>query len=317
MDIELSNLTKNFGSTVAVDNVSLALTGKINLLLGSNGSGKSTLINLLAGLAFPNKGTLKLDGSEYNATIKKQWRKGTERLRSKAKFWLDKPGLPQPMTGRDLLKFESNQTKKKRKEDDDKNGRELEVLIQNSFGTTVDLDKPISSYSSGMQQKLGIMATLIGNPEFVVWDEPTAALDAISRGVVARLAKEFAARGTIFLIASHIPGDFEGIADWIGLMRLGHLVKNGNLRDLNGSDYDCRDYIVSTDRPVQLASRLLDLGLATTVSLDEEKSEVSLKATEKFDPQKVNDLAKDSYAGHAVVRKRERSITELYLEALA
>lgn len=313
MEIELANVTKHFGSTIAVDDVSFRLSGRINLLLGSNGSGKSTLINLLAGLSFPDKGALRLDGSEYVATKKKVWRKGTERLRASSRFWLDKPGLPSPMSGRELLQFESDQMLEK----GDDRGPSFEELILNSFGSSVDLDKPISGYSSGMAQKLGIMATLIGRPEFVVWDEPTAALDATSRAVVAQLAKEFAQRGTTFLIASHIPGDFEGIADWIGLMKLGRLVKKGNLGELTESDQTGLDYIIATDLPRQLASKLLGLGLVSSVTLDEEKSLISLKATGKFDEDEIKDIAKEVGANYATFRKRQKSITELYLEALA
>jgi ABC-2 type transport system ATP-binding protein len=313
LEIELEGVTKHFGSTMAVDNVNLRLTGKVNLLLGSNGSGKSTLINLLAGITYPNNGILRFAGSEYNAKSKKSWRIGTERLRNKARFWLDKPGLPASLSGRDLLKFESGQAGNKSNADRDI----LEELVQNSFGSSVDLDKPISSYSSGMQQKLGIMATLIGEPQIVVWDEPTATLDATSRAIVARLAKEYSTKGTIFLIASHIPGDFEGIADWVGLMRLGQLVKSGKLSELSSSQTSSRDYVISTDRPSQIASRLTDLGLANCVSIDSKRSLLSLKATEDFAMKDVEEIAKRAGASYATIRKREMSMTELYLEALA
>lgn len=299
---------------MAVDNVSVHLTGKVNLLLGSNGSGKSTLINLLAGLAFPNHGILELDGSEYDAKSKRSWREGTERIRKKARFWLDNPGLPQPMTGRELLKFEYSQTGEKRRDV----RTHLQELVQNSFGSSVDLDKPISSYSTGMQQKLGIMATLIGEPEFVVWDEPTATLDATSRAIVARLAKDYSTKGTVFLIVSHIPGDFEGIADWIGLMRLGQLLKSGRLSELTISDPAFHDYIILTDRASQIASKLIDLGFAEAVSLQEENhsSLISVKATEEFDEKKVEDLAKQVGASRLNIRRRQKSITELYLDFL-
>lgn len=306
-------MTKHFGSTVAVNDVSLNLSGKINLLLGSNGSGKSTFINLLAGLAFPDKGTLSFDDAVYDAKSKKEWRKGTEKLRNRARFWLEKPGLPQPMTGRDLLKFESGQPEKK----NDNGTHELEKLAQNSFGSTVDLDKPISSYSSGMQQKLGIMATLIGEPELIVWDEPTATLDATSRAIVARLSNEFAAKGVTFLIASHIPGDFEGIADWIGLMKLGQLSRSGTLSELSNSDSESHDYIISTDRPSLIASRLMELGLVDSVSMGERNSSISLSATEKLEKKDIEEIAKQIGASYAIIQMRQKSITELYLESLA
>ena len=303
MEIELTNVTKRFGSTTAVDNVSIQLSGRINLLLGSNGSGKTTLINLLAGLAYPNRGILRLNGSEYDGRNRKAWRNGTETLRKKSRFWLDKSGLPQPLTGRELLLFELN------KEREDLHS--FKGLVESSFGSSVDLDKPISTYSSGMQQKLGLMATLIGNPEFVVWDEPTASLDATSRSVVARLAKDFASQGTKFLIASHIPGDFEGVADWVGLMRLGQLLKCGNLSDLSN---DSIEYAIATDKPLPIAGRLLELGMARSVSVDD--GSIAVKATGEFNEAKVALLSKEYGATQLTIRRRQKSITELYMEAL-
>lgn len=308
MDIEVANASKRFGSTLALDNVTIRLAGRINLLLGSNGSGKSTLINLLAGVTYPNKGILRFDGSEYDGRSRKVWRSGTERLRKKSRFWLDKPGLPQPMTGAELLKFQSN--------DDSRidHSSELKQLVQSSFGSSVDLEKPISSYSSGMQQKLGIMATLVGRPEFVVWDEPTAALDATSRRTVARLAKEYASEGTKFLIASHIPGDFEGITDWIGLMTLGQLKRSGNLSELSDSGSD--SYIIITDKPSQLAGKLLEWGMASSASV--EGTRVVVKATEKFEEKNVTSLAKEELGATRVeLTRRQKSVGELYMETLA
>lgn len=290
--------------------MSISLTGKINILLGSNGSGKSTIINILAGLTYPNSGTLKLDGSEYDGSNKRTWASATGELRRRSRFWLDKPGLPLPLTGRELLRFD-------RHEEDDDPILPIDDL-SGSFDFSADLDKSISSYSSGMQQKLGIIATLIGRPQFVVWDEPTAALDAISRATVARLAKDYASQGTKFLIASHIPGDFDGVADWVGLLRLGKLLKAGNLSQLSNSESS--DYVIRTDRPSQVAGRLVELGMARSVSVEEENGHgvITAKATENFDEGRVAQLAKEEFgAAQFSVSRRQRSITELYMEALA
>lgn len=321
MEIELTDITKRFGSTVALDDVSLQLSGNVNLLLGSNGSGKTTIINLIAGLSFPNNGTLVIDGAEYGSKKKRAWRNATERVRKKSTFWLDKPGLPQSLSGKDLLKFESK-----------KNGGKsdsFDELLEKTFPSSLDLNKPISSYSSGMQQKLGIISTLVGSPELVVWDEPTAALDATSRKTVARLAKDYASRnGTKFLIASHIPGDFEGVADWIGLMQLGRMLKCGSISELSASDSgDNVDYEITTDKAREVAGMLFERGLARSVSIvdskgGEEGSEdlkfLAVRVSKEFEEATVARLAHEEIgAKEFKVRKREKSITELYMESLS
>jgi ABC-2 type transport system ATP-binding protein len=317
LEIEISNLTKYFGSTLAVDNVSAHFSGKINLLLGPNGSGKSTLINLLAGLSYPNSGTLKIDGHEYDGKNRRLWRKVTEEQRKKSTFWLDKPGLPQTLTGKELLKFERG----------DYHARNsaltpsFEDVLRSSFGSSsLDLDKPISSYSSGMQQKLGIIASLIGDPEFVVWDEPTAALDATSRKIVAKLAKDYAVKGTKFLIASHIPGDFEGVVDWVALMQLGKLVKSGKLSDISAEEWE-KDYVITTEKSPQLAEKLLELGWVESVSVAKMNSNgtrrVSIRANDNFDEGKVAILAREELGSSQFsLEKKQKTITDLYLEVL-
>jgi ABC-type multidrug transport system ATPase subunit len=108
LDIALSGITRRFGSTVALDDVSLEFRGRVNLVLGTNGSGKSTLINIIAGVTYPQKGSLAFGTKELRSSDRRAWRRGIEGARAKMGFILDKPGYPTYVDGVELLEWASS-----------------------------------------------------------------------------------------------------------------------------------------------------------------------------------------------------------------
>jgi ABC-2 type transport system ATP-binding protein len=206
LDIALSGITKRFGTTIALEDVSLTFRGRVNLILGTNGSGKSTLINVIAGITYPQRGSLTLGSEELHSGDRRGWRKGIEGARVKMGFMLDKPGYPTYLEGIELLDWATS------KKDQEWTERIIQKLDMAAF-----VHKAIGGYSSGMTQKIGLGASIVSRPEVVLWDEPTANLDAPTRRSVSGLIRELAATGTTFIIASHTPSDFEGIADSLPL----------------------------------------------------------------------------------------------------
>jgi ABC-2 type transport system ATP-binding protein len=300
--VRLEGVTKRFGSTLALDCVSLELTGHTNLLLGTNGSGKSTLINVLAGLTYPNEGTFTV-GEGFDAGNRDTWRKASEKTR-RTGFLLDKPGYPSYMSGMELLEWSNA-----------RNGNKSDAWLDKLVGE-LDMSgyikKTIGGYSSGMIQKLGIVSSLVSRPELVLWDEPTANLDGYARKKVTALVKEMVAEGTTFIIASHIPGDFQDVADWVGLMRLGRLVKSGSISTLGEGS---RVHEAETDMPNLLASKLFESGLAAKIAVDDAR--VVFEALGSFSESDLESLAKSSGVKLSSFSRRPKTISELYLEFLS
>ena len=301
MDIAVSGITKKFGSTTALDDVSLDFGGRVNLVLGTNGSGKSTLINVIAGITYPQKGTLNLGTNELRANDRRGWRKGIEAVRAKTGFMLDKPGYPTYLDGVELLEWTSS------KKDADWIGK-----IAQKLDMAVFVHKPIGGYSSGMTQKLGLGTSIASRPEVVLWDEPTANLDAPTRKSVSSLIGELAEGGTTFVIASHTPADFEGVADWMCVMRLGKVVISGMINDLSAGSVRL---IVESDSPSLLAAEALRSGLAVKAEVREGQAELETKGVADVDS--VSKVGGTVGADVRSIEVKAKSISELYAEAIA
>ena len=286
---------------MALDGVSLSFGGRVNLVLGTNGSGKSTLINVIAGVTYPQKGTLTLGTNELRSSERRAWRRGIEAARAKMGFMLDKPGYPAYLDGVELLEWASS------KRDADWTGK-----ISQKLGMTAFVHRAIGGYSSGMTQKLGLGASIVSRPEVVLWDEPTANLDAPTRRSVSDMIAELAEVGTTFIIASHTPADFEGVADWMCVMRLGRVVVSGMINDLSAGS---ARFIVESDYSSLLAAEALRSGLAVRAEVRDGHAELEARGSTDVDV-----LHKIAVAVGAEVRSiqvKSKSVSELYAEAIA
>jgi ABC-2 type transport system ATP-binding protein len=301
LDIALSGITKKFGSTLALDDVSLDFRGRVNLVLGTNGSGKSTLINVIAGVTYPQKGTLTLGTKELRSSDRRGWRRGVEAARARMGFMLDKPGYPAYLDGVELLEWASS------KRDADWTGKIAQKLDMAAF-----VHRAIGGYSTGMTQKLGLGTSIASRPEVVLWDEPTANLDAPTRMSVSSLIGELAEGGTTFVIASHTPADFEGIADWMCVMRLGRVVVSGVIDNLSAGS---ARFIIESDHSSLLAAEALRSDLAVKAEVRDDQAELETKGS--ADADSVRKIAVAVGAEVRSIQVKPKSISELYAEAIA
>lgn len=299
--ISVKGVTKRFGSTIALDSVSLDFRGRVNLVLGTNGSGKSTLINVMSGVTYPERGTLVLDNEELSAGRKGAWRKKIEAARVRMGFMLDRPGYPAYLDGSEFLLWASS----------GENGEWVRNLAQR-LGMDAFVDKTIGGYSSGMAQKLGLASSLVSKPELVLWDEPTANLDASTRKIVASIIEGLVKDGTTFVIASHTPQDFEGIADWMCVMQLGRVVMSGMIKDLSVGS---ASLVIETERPSQIAAKMLETKLAIKAEVRE--GQVELEMSDIVDVQAVQELARSIQVTVRSIEARPKSVNELYAQSIA
>ena len=301
MDIALSGITKTFGSTLALDNVSLDFGGRVNLILGTNGSGKSTLINIIAGVTYPQKGSLTLGTEELHSGDKRRWRRGVEGARTKMGFMLDKPGYPGYLDGAELLDWASPTR------DPEWTGQIAQRLEMTPF-----IHRAIGGYSSGMSQKIGLGTSIVSRPDLVLWDEPTANLDAPTRRSVSSLIGELAGKGTIFIIASHTPVDFEGVADWMCVMGLGRVLMSGLVKDLSAGSVRL---VIESDKSSLLAAEALRTGLAVKAEVCD--GSVGLETRVVADVDAVRRVAESVHAEVGSLEVKPKSVSELYAEAIA
>jgi ABC-type multidrug transport system ATPase subunit len=218
--IETHDLTRTFGSRLAVDRLDLSVPcGTIYGFLGPNGAGKTTTIRMLLGLLRPSDGRILINGEPFT-------RDRRDLLRGVGAM-VESPSLYPHLTGEENLDVT-------RRLLDLPAGRVQEVL--ELFGLAKDAQRPVRTYSTGMRQLLGLALAWIGRPSLLVLDEPTSSLDpAATRKLRALLRRLTAEEGLTAFLSSHVLGEVEQIADWVGIIHEGRLLFQGELASLKNS----------------------------------------------------------------------------------
>lgn len=198
--IKCKEITKRFKEKCAVENLSFSVEkGEVFALLGSNGAGKTTTIKMILGLMKPDNGSI-----EHEDGIK-------------IGYSPDTPYFPPFLTGRETLEYYGAVSGMKKSE----RRRQAEELLK-----TVGLEDSktkVSKYSKGMTQRLAIAQSLLGDPDMLILDEPTAGLDAMGRIEMIQLIAKLKKAGKTIILNSHILGDIEQVCD------RGVIMKNGRV----------------------------------------------------------------------------------------
>lgn len=203
--LELKNISKNYGKVQALCDVNLKLSHGIYALLGPNGSGKSTMMNIVAGLLKPTSGTVLYNGADI--------RKSKEYLCNLGYM----PQHPAMYPTFSVMEFLLYMSELKGLPDD--NGREIERLLLKVELFDVYARK-ISALSGGMKQRLSLCTAVLGDPEILILDEPTAGLDPKQRVLLKNFVSEIS-ENKIVIWATHIVSDVENIAKEIIFMKKG------------------------------------------------------------------------------------------------
>lgn len=214
-------LTKCYGKALAVDHVDMHVNrGDIYGFVGENGSGKTTIIRLITGLIFPKSGEFELFGVNNNSP-----EIGTARSRIGA--IVESPSIYLNMSAYDNLKQQCILLKKDE-------SKILTVLKEVGLESLYEDKKHAGNFSLGMRQRLGIAMVLLGDPEFLILDEPMNGLDPAGiveiRELILRLNRE---RGITFLISSHILTELSLVATTYGIISKGRLLKEISAEQLH------------------------------------------------------------------------------------
>ena len=211
MELALKGITKQYGSKRALDDFSYSFEGGVYGLLGPNGAGKSTLMEIITQSVKPTGGEITLDGDD----IFKQ----KEEYRKRIGYMPQQQTIYPFYTGRQFLNYMRLLKGEDRKSLDDKIQFYLEKVNLISVA-----DKKIGTYSGGMKQRLLIAQTFLGDPDIMIFDEPTAGLDPKERIHVRNLIHDNSA-GKIIIVATHVVQDIESIADCIVLQKEGKVAE--------------------------------------------------------------------------------------------
>ncbi len=209
--IEVQDLVKRYGGYLAVDHLSFsAEKGQIYGFLGPNGAGKSTTMNIMTGCLAPTSGTVIVDGVDLQQE--------PEKVKQRIGYLPELPPLYPEMTVREYLTFAAKLKKVPRLE-------QLQQVVQamNKTGLLEEQDHLIRTLSKGYRQRVGLAATLLGNPDVVILDEPTVGLDPRQileiRDLIRSLREEH-----VVILSSHILSEVSAVCDYIFILSHGKLV---------------------------------------------------------------------------------------------
>jgi ABC-2 type transport system ATP-binding protein len=218
--IELENVTRRYGRTVAVGGLTLTVgRGEIFALLGTNGAGKTTAIRVLVGLLRPDEGTVRVCGCDAAD--------GPRQLVRNIGYVPEEPFLYEKLTGREFLEFAAEMHGLDRATVRQRIARET-----GRFDLAGFLDDLTETYSHGMRQRLVFAAALLHDPAVLVLDEPMVGLDPWSVRVVKDLMRARAAAGCAVFLSTHTLSIAEELADRIGILHAGRLQFFGTLPEL-------------------------------------------------------------------------------------
>ncbi|MEZ5071113.1 MAG: ATP-binding cassette domain-containing protein [Bacteroidales bacterium] len=213
--IEISNVTKTFGSVLAVNDLSLNVPkGSIYGFIGPNGSGKTTTIRMIMKIYYPDRGTLRVNGLD-----------GSDNRLSNVGYLPEDRGLYKKMKLGELLQFhgELNQ------------GKDLRTRID-YWLDRLDLknfkDKKVEALSKGMRQKLLFITTILHQPKLIILDEPFSGLDPVNAELLKDVILELQQQGATIIFSTHDMSMAEKMCDYIFMIYKGKKVLDGTLNDI-------------------------------------------------------------------------------------
>ncbi|KOF04367.1 multidrug ABC transporter ATPase [Roseivirga seohaensis subsp. aquiponti] len=214
--LSVQQLSKTYSNGVkALNNVSLTITNGMFGLLGSNGAGKSSLMRTIASLQEPSAGIIKFNDVDIIAQ--------PEEVRSKLGYLPQEFGVYPKVSAEQLLNhiavLKGLSNKEERKE-------QMAALLQQT-NLYQHRKKSVHTYSGGMRQRFGIAQALLGNPQLIIVDEPTAGLDPEERNRFLNLLSEIG-ENVIVILSTHIVEDVYDLCPKMAILSEGAIVKEGS-----------------------------------------------------------------------------------------
>lgn len=247
--IEVENVSKSFGRIKALNGLTVKVPRGICGLIGPNGAGKTTLIHILVGLIRPSSGVASTLGLE-------PWSQRSE-LMKRIGVLLERDIFPPDVS---CIRYLQHIAKLR----NIRNNAVIEALRQ--VGLLDISERKIMALSAGMKKRLGIAKAILGNPELIILDEPTANLDPVGRIELLEMVERiFREKGTSFLISSHVLSELQKVCSWVCLMHMGEKMEDGFVKDLLDK-YSPAVYIAEVFKARELAEAINNIdGFEVTV----------------------------------------------------
>ena len=291
--LTVDNVVKKFGPTTAVNGLSLSVaTGEVFCLLGPNGAGKSTTIEMSEGFIHPTSGTIDVLGLDPSSA--------PDKVREKVGIMLQGGGSYSGIRVLEMLELSASYS--------------AHPLSPHWLLETLGLEgvarTPYRRLSGGQQQRLSLALAIIGRPELVFLDEPTAGMDAQSRLAVWDLVRALRRDGVTIVLTTHLMDEAESLADRVAIMDHGQLVAHGTPAELTAQS-DSAGLSFSTDIDVDVEA-LAKVGIQATKSRP-----LHYRLTQAGTPETIATLTAELARQGVLLRRLDaahRNLEEVFLD---
>ena len=294
--IRTRGLTKDYGSVMALDDLSLDIGPGITGLVGANGAGKSTLIKVLLGLVPPSSGEATVLGLDVI--------KDAAAIRARVGYLPEHDCLPPDVSASDFVVHLGMMSGLPRVA-----ARERAAEVLRHVGLAEERYRPMGGYSTGMKQRVKLAQALVHDPALVLLDEPTNGLDPAGRdemlALIRRVHTDF---GISVLVTSHLLGELERTSDHVVVIDGGKLLRASSTSDFTQATASLA--VEVTDREHELLTALTGAGL--TAQANGHLLLVDIAGDETYDT--VRDAVAGLGVGLVRMEQRRHRIAELFID---
>jgi ABC-2 type transport system ATP-binding protein len=291
--LEAKDLTKHYGSTIALESVNFQVDGGITGLLGPNGAGKSTAIKLFLGLIRPTSGSAEVMGVRPYESVE---------IRGRLGYMPEHDCLPRSTTASEFLTHMAQVSGLP-----PAHARTRTADMLRHVGLDEERYRPIGEYSAGMAQRVKLAQALVHDPVLALLDEPTAGLDPAGREemlvLIRRTGKEF---GISIVLSSHLMGDVERTCDRVIVLDGGSVMEQGEVSQFTRETQTI--YIDVDDHRDELRAALGRRGIEVTI--EGASVVVDLEEEEQYDS--IRDAIVEADARLRRMAPRRHTLTEIF-----
>ena len=297
MSIEVHAVSKSYGIQLALNEISFsAKKGEIIGFLGPNGAGKSTMMKILTGFILPSKGTVFVSGINVL--------KNPIEAKTHIGYLPEQNPLYEDMYVKEYLQFQASIFKV---------SKEVTATVIKTVGLMPEVHKKIGQLSKGYQQRVGIAAAIIHNPDVLVLDEPTTGLDPNQIQEIRTLIKELGKEKTI-LFSTHIMQEVEAVCDRVIIMKKGELLIDKPIKELKKSNEQIIEVTFDYKIEEQFIQRLPNM--ITFKNNFDNTWYITFDSTEDMRPV-IFDFAKENGLKILELNSKNQSLETLFTELTA
>lgn len=297
MSIEVHAVSKSYGIQSVLNEISFsAKKGEIIGFLGPNGAGKSTMMKILTGFILPSKGTVFVSGINVL--------KNPIEAKTHIGYLPEQNPLYEDMYVKEYLQFQASIFKV---------SKEVTATVIKTVGLMPEVHKKIGQLSKGYQQRVGIAAAIIHNPDVLVLDEPTTGLDPNQIQEIRTLIKELGKEKTI-LFSTHIMQEVEAVCDRVIIMKKGELLIDKPINELKKSNEQIIEVTFDYKIEEQFIQRLPNM--ITFKNNFDNTWYITFDSTEDMRPV-IFDFAKENGLKILELNSKNQSLETLFTELTA